>query len=286
VKKKRKKTRVNISVLPKAAINRGEPNIPLPPRQSWLHSAQNHPNWIAVSLVIVLLGLISALVTIFRGPLWPIDPDIQFRDTNDGSSLILPFDIQNKMAVRMPDVSFRCGVDFVRAVDSAGHQVFIADQAFLNGRKTVVSTATFDCDAHDLLRVRPDGTLSMRGSATEMQSRQRIIYKPPWQVIKMCLWVGGTYRFMGLFSTEFTSQIFQWPAKPGSHQWRAGPFIGERPQEEIDEENRMGLIPGALACSDEVRLPYGLVVGSGMELLVMPAMPTGTLGIEPLPPTL
>jgi len=125
-----------MSSSPKELANKGELEIPLSSNQSWLHAAQNHPYWIVISLLIVLLGLISALVTIFRGPLWPVDPDIQFRDTNDGSSLILPFDVQNKMAVKMPNVSFRCGVDFVRAVDSAGNEVFIKDVAFLNGNKT------------------------------------------------------------------------------------------------------------------------------------------------------
>jgi hypothetical protein len=186
----------------------------------------------------------------------------------------------------MPDVSFRCGVDFVRAVDSAGNQAFIKDVAFLNGRKTVVSGATYDCNAENLLKVSPDGSLSLRGSATKLQSNRRVIYRPPWRVIKMCVWVGGNYRFMGIFPTEFTSRVFQWPAKPDSHQWRAGPFIGDRPQEEIDEEIKGDLIPGTLACSDEVVTPYVLVVDGGMAILVMPPLPLGLLGIEPIPPSL
>lgn len=229
------------------------------------------------------VGLVSGLESLLSGALRPTDPDIHFRDTNDGSPLILPFDIQNKMAVRMPDVSFRCGIDFVRAVDSNGNQVFIKDIAFLNGRKTVVSSATFNCNAENLLKVRTDGSLGLRNSATKLQSAQNVIYRPPWHIIKMCVWVGGTYRFMGVLPTEFTSRIFQWPAKPGSRQWLAGPFIGDRPQEEVDEEIGMGLIPGALACSDEVAMPYALVIDSGMALLVLPQPPLAPLGIDPIP---
>jgi hypothetical protein len=267
-------------------MNKGEQEIPQQQRQSWLHGAQNHPYWIAVSALIVLLGLISALVTIFAGALWPVDPDVRFRDTNDGSSLILPFDIQNKMAMRMLDVSFRCGVDLVIAKDSAGNHVAFRDTAFLNGQKTLVSSATFDCNAADLLKVRPDGSLSLRGSATELQSNRIVIYQPPWTVIKMCVWVGGSYRFLRLFPVEFESHIFQWPAKPGNHQWLAGPFIGDRPEAEVNAEKRGGLIPGAFACSDEVYKPYVLFTGPARGILVMPPLSLGPLGIVPIPPTL
>lgn len=102
----------------------------------------------------------------------------------------------------------------------------------------------------------------------------------------MCVWVGGSYRFMGIFPVEFTSHIFQWPAKPGSHQWLEGPFVGDRPQEEVEEENRNGLMPGILACSDEVQFPYMLVVDSGQALLVLPPLPFGGLGEFVLPPSL
>jgi len=88
---------------------------------------------------------------------------------------------------------------------------------------------------------------------------------------------------MGIFPAAFTSEIFQWPAKLGSHQWLRGPFVGDRPQEEVAEEIKRGLIPGTLACSDEVYLPYMLVVDKGRALFIMPPLPLGLLGIEPIP---
>jgi hypothetical protein len=243
-----------------------------------------------VSGTAVFAGLILSLVTgissLAGGPPWPVDPTVTFRDTNDGSSFILPFDIRNNSAFRMPNVEFRCGVDFTWLRDAAGHHIFAGGEAFINGRKTVVSTATFDCDASKLFGIKPDGSLSARGSATAFENRSGTIYRPPFQAVKMCLWIGGTYNFLGIFPTSFTTGIFQWPAKPGSHQWLTMPFIGERPAEEIQLEKETGLIPGALACPEEVQYPYGLVTGAGYELLIFPPMPTGTLGIVPIPPTL
>jgi hypothetical protein len=66
-------------------------------------------------------------------------------------------------------VSFRCGVEFYRAIDSLGSEVGGAAVAFLNGTKNVTTTATFDCNASDLLRIKPDGTLAYRDSATVIQ---------------------------------------------------------------------------------------------------------------------
>ena len=168
----------------------------------------------------------------------------------------------------MPGVSFRCGIDFVRARDALGNEVFVSGAAFLSGEKTIVSDASFECDASDLLKIRPDGSLGLRDSATVLESHAHTIYRAPWNILKMCVWIGGDYRFMGIFPATFTSPIFQWPAKPGSRQWRMSPFIGDRPTEEIEEEKRRGLLPGTLACPDEVRFPYALVTGKGEALFI------------------
>ena len=183
----------------------------------------------------------------------------------------------------MDDVSFRCGVDQVRAIDPMGHQVFVADVAFLNGKKSLSTSVSFKCNASDLLQIRADGSLSFHGSSTTLESRERTVYRAPWHIVKMCVWVGGEYRFLGIFPTGFTSHIFQWPAQPGSRQWVERPIIGDRPAEEIEEEKLLGLIPGALACSDEVRFPYALVMDKRLAILVLPPLPLGGLGLIPLP---
>jgi hypothetical protein len=136
----------------------------------------------------------------------------------------------------------------------------MSDVAFFNGVKSVSTTATFDCNAADLLKIKSDGGLALRNSATELEQRARVIYQTPWRIIKMCIWVGGKYNFMGFWPVEFTSHMFQWPAKTGSHQWREGPFIGDQPIEEFEEEKRFGLVPGITACPDK-RFP--LYAGRG-----------------------
>jgi hypothetical protein len=169
----------------------------------------------------------------------------------------------------MPFVSFRCGVQFYRAVDFLGNEVVGGDVAFLNGTKSVSTTATFDCDAANLLRIKPDGSLAYRQSSTILQSQRRVVYQAPWRIIKMCIWIGGNYNFLWVWPVEFTSHMFQWPAKPGSRQWREGPFVGDRPIEEIEEEKRLGLVPGITACPDERLFPYALVQGNERAVLLL-----------------
>jgi hypothetical protein len=221
-----------------------------------------------------LVSLYITISTVFGGPPLPVDPEVHFRDTNDGSSLIMPFDIMNKSAFYMPSVEFRCGVEVMRAADALDHEIFKgfpetgAAIAFLNGTKTIHTTGTMDCNAADLLRIAPDGSLALRNSSTILENRAHIVYRAPWRIIKMCVWVEGHYRFLGIFPAEFTSHVFQWPAKPGAHQWRESPFIGDRPSEEIDEERRLGLIAGVTACPDEKRFPYIYVFGPGRAALL------------------
>lgn len=216
----------------------------------------------------IILSIFVSVSRLLGGPPWPVDPEIHFRDTNDGSSLRLPFEIINKSGFQMPSVSFRCGVQSVRATDAVGHSIFVGGVAFFNGVKTVSTTATFDCDAADLLKIKSGGSLALRNSATELEQRGNVVYQLPWNIVKMCIWVGGKYNFMGFWPVEFTSHMFQWPAKPGSHQWREGPFIGDRPPDEMDEEKRLGLIPGIYACPDNRSFPYIFVDGPARALLI------------------
>jgi len=289
VKKKKKKNRRKIISASQQSQPTTTEKLTPPPISppSLLRLIRSHPWWTVassfVAFVGIVLGAISSLSSLLGGPPWPVDPEINFRETNDGSSLILPFDIVNKSGFRMPSVSFRCGVQFLRAVDSLGNEIGTGDVAFLNGTKSVSKTATFDCNAADLLRIKLDGSLAFRNSATKLQSGSRIVYRAPWRIIKMCVWVGGNYNFMGLIPVEFTSHMFQWPTKAGSHQWREGPFIGDRPVEEVEEEKRLGLVPGIMACPDDRLFPYALVEGTGMAALVFDPQSLGDVGPPPWP---
>jgi hypothetical protein len=251
-------------------------------RQHWLL-------WL-LGVFVTCVGFVASVYQIGGGPPMPVDPEIHFRDTSDGSSLILPFTIRDRSGLfDMPDVVFRCGVDLVIARDAKGQTVVIRDVAFLNGIKSLAvgSTPTsYRCNAADIFKLRSDGSLSIYGSATILQSSVPQVYEPPWTILKMCVWIGGEYRVVNIVPWSFTSQIFQWPAMRGSHQWlEGGPTVGED-SPEAQEERRNGLMSGALQCSKEVMLPYSLVAGPGEMILVLPPIPTGTLGIVPLPPTL
>jgi hypothetical protein len=261
---------------------------PLPPAS--LAEAMRTPWWEAIwsriTSISIVIGIVASIPVFLGGPPWPVDPDVHFKDTNDGSSLIMPFEITNKSGFDMPSVEFRCGVHFVRAFDALGHQVFSGDTAFLNGTRTIHTSATMDCNAADLLTIGPDGRPLLRNSSTILQTSSGIVYRAPWRVVKMCVWVEGHYRFLGIFPVEFTSHVFQWPSKPGGHQWRESPFIGDRPIEEVEEERRMGLIPGRMACPDAKEFPYIYVAGRGRASLLGGPDPMGGLGERPLPPTL
>jgi len=181
-----------------------------------------------VPAAIAVFGLVASFYGIRGGPPWPSDPEIHPRDP---SSLVLPFKVRNTSGlVRMNELVFRCGVDFVYAEDAAGQTVAITGAAFVTGVAPSISpneTAIYTCDASDLLEPRPDGTLSLFGYSTKLAvygSDQPILWKPPFHVLKMCVWIGGEYRWAWR-KWSLTSQIFQWPASPSSLQWIEGPVV-------------------------------------------------------------
>ena len=113
-------------------------------------------------------------------------------------------------------------------------------------------------------------------------SHQPILWKPPFHVLKMCVWIGGEYRWAWR-KWSFTSQIFQWPASPSSLQWiegpvayagrEADPFAGlKKPSRQFgmrDITDAQGqLRPGAFQCNPTPQLPYALVVEPGKRAIL------------------
>jgi hypothetical protein len=218
---------------------------------------------------VVTLGLFASVYRLYSGPFWPTSPAIYPNGCVDGSSLILPFTVTDRSAVLgMPKVTFRCGIDLVWAVDSKGQTVLLRDFAFESDGYTVPSGSkplNYDCDASGLLRTNYDGTLSINGYRESPQSDAAHIYHPPWQILKMCVWVGGRYKIAGFWSQEFASGIFQWPATRGSHQWLDGRVI-----QSAEREDRLpGFVPDAPQCSASVRFPYILVEGPDTMEIVL-----------------
>lgn len=210
------------------------------------------------------LGIASGVDQLW-GKFWPTDPIISPHDSASETSLILPFNVENESVVfAMDDVQFTCGVDLVWAKDSIGSPIMARDQAFLVGAATIEPNRTIpvDCDASDLLTVNADGVLSFDGSSTILNNQHP--WFPPWTIVKMCLWLGGTYKIAGIIPASFKSEIFQWPAAPGSGAWADGAVV------QIARKNQTipGFLPGSTDCSARIQYPYGLVQGPGQELLV------------------
>ena len=224
-----------------------------------------------VRRVIAALGTILSVIAgvdYFFGRPWPTDPEIHPHDVISDLSLVLPFKVRNKSAFDMTNVEFRCGIDLVWAADAQGQQVVIRDVAFKEGVYSVPARSdpiNYPCDASDLLKVRADGTMSLHGSSTTLQTARPTVFVPPWRILKMCIWIGGEYKFWWYIPLSFTTMIYQWPAAPNVHQWIEGPIVREPPK----EEQLPGFYRDALQCSASVRFPYALVIDSGNALLIL-----------------
>ena len=230
------------------------------PRKPWHHRA-----WQVFAVIATILGAFGVL-DYFYGHPWPSDPEIYPHDTIVDLSLVLPFTVKDTSAFEMENVEFRCGIDLIWAEDAKNQQVVIRDVAFKEGVYPIPARSppiNYPCNAAELLKIKPDGTLSLYGSSTTLEQKVPRTYSAPWHVRKMCVWIGGKYKFAG-FQQSFTSIIFQWPAAPGLHQWIEGPIVRQPPK----EEQIPGWFKDALQCSPSVVFPYMLVDGPGRALLI------------------
>jgi len=215
----------------------------------------------ALGTSLVMVALLGSIYRLLGGPFWPTSPVIYPQGAVDDSLLILPFKVTDRSTVfAMSRVSFRCGIDLVWAADSTGQTVLLRDFAFESDGYTVPAGSKpviYDCDATTLLRTNYDGSLSINGYRESPQSDAAHIYHPPWQIRKMCVWVGGSYKNAGFWPREFASDIFQWPAVRGSHRWLDGPVV----QPGKKQAGVPGFVPDPLQCHASVRFPYILVTG-------------------------
>lgn len=279
----------NQSDSPKRSGAHGSPTAP-PPTTRLRRRLWRATKW-AFATPLSLFGLVAGAVGIW-GPLWPVDPEIRPRDP---SSLVLPFVVQNKSGlIDMVEPTFRCGVDFVYAQDSLGQTVTFTGAAFVTGLGPTIKagdSALYTCNASDLLQPRADGSLSLFGSSTKLAmygSVYPILWKPPFRILKMCVWIGAEYRVWKWRSWPFTSKIFQWPATPTRLQWIEGPiaYSGREgdPFAELKKPTRAfgtrqildqsgNLRSDAFQCSPTVRYPYSLTTGPGPAILVVEPVP-------------
>jgi hypothetical protein len=200
--------------------------------QSWLRLALNHPAWLVMGAVAVLVGLISGLESIVGAPFWPTAPIVQFEDTIDASSTILPFKIINRSVLFDMNLQITCSVDLFYFIDGARRTGLQRGFAFNVGPIVVPanSVSHYPCSASDYIYVERDGSLHMGSEKGRFMRTPIGTVLPPLTTLKMCLSMYGTYRVLG-WKIPFSSAMFQWPAKPGLHQWIEGPPIPDLPDE-------------------------------------------------------
>jgi hypothetical protein len=163
------------------------------------------------------------------------------------------------------DVNFTCGIDLVYAKDATGADLLVADAAFANGAYSLGprETVNFPCDASRLLQVKNDGSLRLFGSSTALENKSGHSLEKPFQILKMCVWVGAQYKIAGI-ARNFRSKIFMWPAAQGHSQWIEGSLVPAPPT--VDGPPNRGA--DTLRCSPTVRVPYIFVNGPGLAGVV------------------
>src|SRR5207245_8406189 len=129
-------------------------------------------------------------------PAGPADPEIDPGHTETGASFRPPFIVRNPNAIfDMANLQFECGVDLIYFQDADYKNALVRDVAFLTGNASIRPNGQmlYDCDVSHLLRSQPDGLLTFR----DPMATSHIEFREPLRILKMCLWIGGTYNVWG-----------------------------------------------------------------------------------------
>jgi hypothetical protein len=211
--------------------------------------------------------LAQGVVTLW-GPFWPTKPDVQFHDTVDASSFVLPFKLTNRSVLfSIENADITCGVDLLYFIDANKRTGILRDAIFKPGPISIGRDGdftNFPCTAADYIKVRNDGSALLGFENGQNLTSPPAAFRAPLTVLKMCLWISGNYSVFG-FATSFKSKMFQWPAAPGQRQWIEGPIIPDLPNEawippdghtgpvwaprNIMLPDKSGYLPGALQCT-------------------------------------
>lgn len=220
-------------------------------------------------LVAVMIAVISVLANLVGliGPFWPTRPEVQFRDTVDAGSFVLPFKMTNRSTLfNIENMHIACGVDLFYFIDVNGITGVLRDAKFDLGPMSIDrgSFINYPCTASSYLQLMPDYSFLIGLPAGERMTSAPSNFRGPLRIVKMCLWISGTYKTFG-YPISFSSKMFQWPATPGGHQWIEGTISPDLPNEAwIPANSRIGVawamrnlltpdksgfLPGALQCT-------------------------------------
>ena len=174
--------------------------------------------------------------------------------------------MRNKSVIPMANVDTVCGVDLLFFMDADGKTGTLRDAQFKTGTLSIARDppTNYMCDASKFVRIKTDGSVMIGILDGQFMKTQPSAFRPPLTVVKMCLYISGTYRFAGI-PLSFTSAVFQWPAAPGQRQWIEGPVVPELSNEEwiprgsfigavwalraMMTPDKKQFLPGALQCT-------------------------------------
>jgi hypothetical protein len=232
----------------------------------------------AITAIVLGLALAVASDGVLGGPFWPSPPAIHPDNAIDGSSLALPFTVRNTGALAIRSGRFVCGIAGVYARDAAGKTILVRDMALVMGVTSLAAgeQKTFTCDVSPLLQLRFDGTLSPPPPLVA-PSDLLIHWQPPFEILKICVWVRGEYKAFGFLPWRFTTPIFQWPTRPDLHRWVEDPAslaASPNPLTKLAAPDvSLSLAttrPGTMPCGAELRpgAIFALVTAPGQAMMV------------------
>jgi hypothetical protein len=211
---------------------------PLPrPTQTYLQrfrQTKSYRRWIRFGQLVLGLSALGQAIVAFWGPFWPTPPKIEFHDTIDASSFVLPFRITNQSVLFSQNkILISCIIDLVDLVDGEGGFARFAGLAFVPPPISIGPTGVinYKCDAAEYIKVKNDGSIEIGfRNNTRIETRRVIFHKLPVSIASMCIRITGFYKIFG-YRRYFASNTFQWPAGPGQNQWLEGPVAPDLPGE-------------------------------------------------------
>jgi len=244
------------------------------PRWRWRQSMLG-----AIGVIVLGLAVAVASNAMLGGSLWPAPLEVHPDNAIDGASLVLPFTVRNNSALTaIRKGRFVCGIAGVYARDAAGKTILVRDMAFVMGVASLApgEQKTFTCDLSPLLQLRDDHTLSPPPPLVAPVDLP-IHWRPPFEIVKICVWVRGEYKAFGLLPWRSTTPTFQWPMRPDLHRWVEDPAsLAASPNPLADlatPDASLSLATtaaGTVPCGAELRpgATFALVTAPGQAMLV------------------
>ncbi|MBZ5676852.1 MAG: hypothetical protein LAP61_21630 [Acidobacteriia bacterium] len=181
---------------------------------------QNHPVLIILSLAAIFATLFGfAELFLGRHP-WLSLPDIEARDSVNGSSRVLPFTVRNTSIFAIRTSALNCYVNLAYVMDANRKTIILRDFSYSKGAVTIEPEVNYYCDS-EIISMDKDRRLILGFPDGQHLASPPSDFVPPLTVIKLCVGITGNYTTLGI-KRNFRSARFQWPADPENRQWIKG----------------------------------------------------------------